>query len=119
MALRIRLARGGTKKRPHYNIVVSDSRSPRDGRFIEKIGFYNPLLPSDHADRIKLNLDSAKEWIGKGAVATDRVHKFLANAGLVKARTHNNPQKAQPKKKAQERAAAAAAAAPAEEAPAA
>src|ERR1700749_540110 len=111
MALRIRLARGGTKKRPHYNIVISDSRSPRDGRFIQKIGFYNPLLPSDHADRIKLDLDVAKECIGKGAVASDRVHKLLANAGLVKARQHNNPQKAQPKKKAQERAAAAAAAA--------
>ena len=123
MALRIRLARAGTKKRPHYNIVISDSRSPRDGRFIEKIGFYNPLLPSDHADRLKLDLDAAKAWIAKGAVATDRVHKFLAKAGLVKARVHNNPQKAQPKKKAQERAAAAAAAeaaaAPAEEAPAA
>ena len=120
MALRIRLARGGTKKRPHYNIVISDSRSPRDGRFIEKIGFYNPLPPSDHADRLKLALDAAKAWIGKGAVASDRVHKFLANAGLVKARVHNNPPKAQPKKKAQERAAAAAAAAkPAEEAPAA
>ena len=118
MALRIRLARGGTKKRPHYNVVISDSRSPRDGRFIEKIGFYNPLLPSDHADRLKLNLDLAKAWIAKGAVASDRVHKFLANAGLVKARVHNNPQKSQPKKKAQERAAAAAAAsaAPAEEA---
>ena len=111
MALRIRLARGGTKKRPHYNIVIADSRNPRDGRFIEKIGFYNPLLPSDHADRLKLDLDSAKAWIGKGAVASDRVHKFLANAGLVKARVHNNPQKAQPKKKAQERAAAAAKAA--------
>ena len=117
MALRIRLARGGTKKRPHYNIVISDSRSPRDGRFIEKIGFYNPLLPSDHADRIKLDLDAAKAWIAKGAVASDRVHKFLANAGAVKARVHNNPNKAQPKKKAQERAAAAAsAAAKAEEA---
>ena len=76
MALRIRLARGGTKKRPHYNIVISDSRSPRDGRFIEKIGFYNPLLPSDHADRIKLDLDKAKVWVGKGAVATDRVNKL-------------------------------------------
>ena len=97
MALRIRLARGGTKKRPHYNIVIADSRNPRDGRFIQKIGFYNPLLPSDHADRIKLDLETAKTW--------------LAKAGLVKARVHNNPQKAQPKKKAQERAAAAAKAA--------
>ena len=80
MALRIRLARGGTKKRPHYNIVISDSRSPRDGRFIEKIGFYNPLLPSDHADRLKLDLEAAKAWIVKGAVASDRVHKWLAKA---------------------------------------
>ena len=118
-ALKIRLARGGTKKRPHYNIVIADSRNPRDGRFIEKIGFYNPLLPSDHADRLKLDLDQAKAWIAKGATATDRVHKFLANAGLVKARIHNNPQKAQPKKKAQERAAAAAKAAETAEAPAA
>jgi small subunit ribosomal protein S16 len=111
MALRIRLARGGTKKRPHYSVVISDSRSPRDGRFIEKIGFHNPLLPSDHPDRLKLDLDKAKAWIAKGAVASDRVHKMLANAGLVKARIHNNPQKSQPKKKAQERAAAAAKAA--------
>jgi small subunit ribosomal protein S16 len=110
MSLKIRLARGGTKKRPHYNIVIADSRNPRDGRFIEKIGFYNPLLPSDHADRLKLDLDAAKAWLAKGATATDRVHKFLANGGLVKARVHNNPQKALPKKKAQERAAAAAAA---------
>src|ERR1044072_9552495 len=86
MGLRIRLARGGTKKRPHYNIVISDSPSPRDGRFIQKIGFYNPLLPSDHADRIKLDLEAAKSWIGKGAVAADRVHKMLANAGVVKDR---------------------------------
>ena len=108
MALRIRLARAGTKKRPHYNIVVADSRSPRDGRFITKIGFYNPLLASDHADRVKFDLEVAKSWIAKGAVASDRVHKWLANAGLVKARVHNNPQKAQPRKKAQERAASAA-----------
>lgn len=115
--LAIRMTRHGAKKRPFFHIVVADSRSPRDGRFIEKIGFYNPLLPSDHADRLKLDLDAAKAWIAKGAVGSDRVHKFLANAGLVKARVHNNPQKAQPKKKAQERAAAAAAAAkPAEEA---
>ena len=118
MALRIRLARGGTKKRPHYNIVISDSRSPRDGRFIEKIGFYNPLLPKDHADRVKLDLEKAKEWIKKGAVASDRVHRFLANGGVLPALKKNNPNKAKPKKKAQERAAAAAKAA-AEEAPAA
>jgi small subunit ribosomal protein S16 len=116
MALRIRLARGGTKKRPHYNIVIADSRNPRDGRFIEKIGFYNPLLPRDHADRIKLDLEKAKAWMTKGAVASDRVHRFLSDAGVVKARVHNNPEKAKPRKKAQERAAAAAKAA---EAPAA
>jgi small subunit ribosomal protein S16 len=110
MSLKIRLSRGGTKKRPHYNVVIADSHAPRDGRFIEKIGFYNPLLPSDHADRLKLDLDKAKAWIAKGAVASDRVHKMLAKAGVVKARIHNNPQKSQPKKKAQERAAAAASA---------
>lgn len=110
MALKIRLARGGTKKRPHYSIVVSDSRSPRDGRFIEKIGFYNPLLPKDHADRLKLDLEKAKAWMAKGATTTDRVHRFLADAGLVKPLQKNNPEKGKPKKKAQERAAAAAAA---------
>jgi small subunit ribosomal protein S16 len=111
MALKIRLARGGTKKRPHYNIVIADSRSPRDGRFIEKIGFYNPLLPREHADRLKLDLDKAKAWIAKGATASDRVHRFLSDAGVTKPRVHNNPEKAKPKKKAQERAAAAAKAA--------
>jgi len=111
MALKIRLARGGTKKRPHYSIVIADSRSPRDGRFIEKIGFYNPLLPKDHADRVKLDVDKAKAWLAKGATASDRVHRFLANAGVLKPLVRNNPQKAKPKKKAQERAAAAAKAA--------
>ena len=106
MALKIRLARGGTKKRPHYNVVIADSRSPRDVRFIEKIGFYNPLLPKDHADRVKLDLDKAKAWMAKGATASDRVHRFLANAGLVQPLKKNNPEKAKPKKKAQERAAA-------------
>src|ERR1700759_3318044 len=106
MALKIRLARGGTKKRPHYNIVVADSRDPRDGRFIQKIGFYNPLLPSDHADRLKIDLDAAQSWLKKGATATDRVHRFLSDAGVVKPIKHDNPNKAKPKKKAQERAAA-------------
>jgi len=116
MALKIRLARSGTKKRPHYSIVIADSRSPRDGRFIEKIGFYNPLLPKNHADRVKLDVDKAKAWLAKGATASDRVHRFLANAGVLKPLVRNNPQKAKPKKKAQERAAAAAkaVAAPAE-----
>lgn len=108
MALKIRLSRGGTKKRPHYAIVVADSHSPRDGRFIEKIGFYNPLLPRDHADRLKLDIEKAKAWITKGAVASDRVHRFLADAGVLKPLTKNNPEKAKPRKKAQERAAAAA-----------
>ena len=119
MALKIRLARGGTKKRPHYNIVIADSRSPRDGRFIEKIGFYNPLLPRDHADRVKLDVEKAKAWLAKGATASDRVHRFLADAGVLKPLKRNNPEKAKPKKKAQERAAAAAKAAGGESAPAA
>lgn len=108
MALKIRLSRGGTKKRPHYNIVIADSHSPRDGRFIEKIGFYNPLLPRDHADRLKLDVEKAKAWMAKGATASDRVHRFLADAGVLKPLVKSNPEKAKPKKKAQERAAAAA-----------
>ncbi len=111
MSLKIRLSRGGTKKRPHYNIVIADSHSPRDGRFIEKIGFYNPLLPRDHADRLKLDIEKAKAWMAKGATASDRVHRFLADAGVLKPLVKNNPEKAKPKKKAQERAAAAASAA--------
>jgi small subunit ribosomal protein S16 len=110
MSLKIRLSRGGTKKRPHYAIVVADSHSPRDGRFIEKIGYYNPILPRDHADRLKLDLEKAKAWIAKGAVASDRVHRFLSDAGIVKPLSKQNPEKAKPKKKAQERASAAAAA---------
>ncbi len=108
MALKLRLARGGTKKRPHYLIVVADSRSPRDGRFIERLGFYNPLLPKDHADRLKLDYEKVKAWMAKGAVATDRVHRFISDAGVAEKREHNNPDRAKPKKKAQERAAAAA-----------
>ena len=111
MALRIRLARGGTKKRPHYNIVISDSRSPRDGRFIQKIGYHNPLLPKDHADHLKLDIDVAKEWLKKGATPSERVHRFLADAGVLQPLKKHSPQKMQPKKKAQERAAAAAKAA--------
>jgi small subunit ribosomal protein S16 len=108
MSLKIRLARAGTKKRPHYQIVIAESRSPRDGRFIERIGFYNPLLPKEHADRIRLDLEKAKAWLAKGATASERVHRFLSDAGIVKAVQHNNPEKAKPKKKAQERAKAAA-----------
>ena len=110
MSLKIRLSRGGTKKRPHYAIVVADSRSPRDGRFIEKLGFYNPLLPKDHADRLKLDLEKTKVWLSKGATASDRVHRFLSDAGVLTKAVHSNPEKAKPKKKAQERAAAKAAA---------
>ncbi|MBS0277306.1 MAG: 30S ribosomal protein S16 [Proteobacteria bacterium] len=120
MSLKIRMARGGTKKRPHYSIVVADSHSPRDGRFIQKIGYHNPLLPKDHADRLKLDVDVAKEWLKKGARPSDRVHRFLAEAGVLQPLKKSNPEKAKPKKKAQERAAAAAkAAADAAQAPAA
>ena len=108
MGLRIRLARAGAKKRPYYHIVVADSRYPRDGRFIERLGYFNPLLPKENTDRLKFDIEKAKSWLAKGATASDRVHKMLANAGAVKPRLHNNPQKAVPKKKAQERAAAAA-----------
>ncbi|MFO1235695.1 MAG: 30S ribosomal protein S16 [Alphaproteobacteria bacterium] len=110
MALKIRLSRGGTKKRPVYSIVVADSKSPRDGRFIEKLGYYNPLLPRDHAERLKFDADKAKAWMSKGALPSDRVHRFFADAGLVKPIVRNNPQKATPKAKAQERLKAAAAA---------
>ena len=103
--LKIRLARGGAKKRPYYSIVVADSHSPRDGRFIEKVGTYNPLLKKDDANRVTLKVESIQEWLKKGAQPTDRVARFLAAQGLV-AWTHgNNPQKAQPGKKAQERSA--------------
>ncbi|MFM7414254.1 MAG: 30S ribosomal protein S16, partial [Alphaproteobacteria bacterium] len=83
MGLKIRLARAGAKKRPYYHIVIADSRSPRDGRFIEKVGSYNPMLPSEHADRIRLQEDRLKHWLGNGAVATERVARFLGRAGLI------------------------------------
>jgi len=115
MSLRIRLARAGTKKRPFYHIVVADSRSPRDGRFIERLGFFSPLTPKDQKEhRLKLDLDKVKAWLAKGALPTDRVLRFLDEAGVMKRTARNNPQKAKPKKKAQERAAAAAGGAPAE-----
>ena len=116
MSLKIRLSRGGTKKRPHYAIVVAESRSPRDGRFIAQLGYYNPLLPKDHADRLKFDIEKAKEWLAKGATPSDRVHRFLSDAGVLKAVTHHSPEKMKPKKKAQERAAAAAKAAAAAQA---
>ena len=108
MSLKIRLARGGAKKRPFYRIVVADSRSPRDGRYIEKIGTFDPLKAKDAADRVVLDLEKAKAWLGKGAQPTDRVARILDGVGLLKREARDNPEKAQPKKKAQERAAAAA-----------
>ncbi|WP_269714609.1 30S ribosomal protein S16 [Caulobacter sp. NIBR2454] len=103
--LKIRLARGGTKKRPYYSIVVADSHSPRDGRFIEKVGTYNPLLKKDDPTRVTLKLESIQGWLAKGAQPTDRVARFLSKEGLVKWEAGNNPTKAQPGKKAQERTA--------------
>ncbi|GBQ67199.1 30S ribosomal protein S16 [Ameyamaea chiangmaiensis NBRC 103196] len=112
MSLKIRLARAGAKKRPYYHIVIADSRSPRDGRFIEKVGAYNPMLPSDHAERVRLVNERITHWLSQGALPTDRVARFLGNAGLVEKPTYNEqPKKSAPKKRAQERAAAAAAAA--------
>ena len=112
MTLRIRLARGGTKKRPFYRIVVADGRSPRDGRFIERIGSYNPMLPKDHADRIVLKQDRVQHWLSVGASPTDRVARFLGAAGLGPAPVmRDQTKKNQPKAKAQERLKAAAEAA--------
>ena len=117
MAVKIRLARGGSKKRPYYRIVVADIRAPRDGRYIERVGSYNPLLPKDHEDRVKLDIDRIKEWLSKGAKPTDRVARFLDAEGILKREPRNNPQKAIPKKEPEE-APAPAEEAPAEEAPA-
>ena len=117
MATSIRLARGGSKKRPYYKIVVADSRSPRDGRFIEKLGTYNPLLPREHAQRITLDKERIDHWLKVGAQPSDRVAKFLAQAEMMKPRERREQtKKPQPRAKAQERAkaAAAASAAPAE-----
>jgi small subunit ribosomal protein S16 len=123
MALKIRLARAGTKKRPYYHIVVAPSTSPRDSKYVEIIGSFNPMLPKDSADRVKLDAEKAAAWIKKGAQATDRVLRFLDKAGLAKREARNNPKKALPGKKRLERekaaATAAAAAAPAPAAPAA
>lgn len=104
MATSIRLARGGSKKRPYYKIVVADSRSPRDGRFIERIGSYNPLLSKDNPERVKLDLDRAKHWVSVGAQPTDRVARFLDVAGVKERPARNNPNKAKPGEKATERA---------------
>jgi small subunit ribosomal protein S16 len=127
MSLKIRLARAGSKKRPYYHVVVADVRSPRDGRFIEQIGSWNPLLPKD-GERVKVDADRVRHWLGHGALPTDRVARFLDEAGITKREPRSNPTKALPGKKAQERVAAlqkaqadaaaaiAAATAPAEEA---
>jgi small subunit ribosomal protein S16 len=125
MAMKIRLARGGSKKRPFYRIVAADSRMPRDGRFIEKLGTYNPLLPKDSEERVKMDVEKIEAWIAKGAQPTERVTRMLEAAGVREKTERNNPKKGTPGKKAQERvqekadkaaAAAEAANSPAEEA---
>lgn len=138
MAIALRLSRGGAKKRPYYRIVAADNRAPRDGKYLEQIGTYNPLLAKDDANRVKLNEDRAKYWLGVGAQPSDRVLRFLDAAGILERTPRNNPNKAEPGEKAKERAeekaekvkdaeeaakaaeeeAKAAAEAPAEEAPA-
>ena len=127
MSMKIRLARGGSKKRPFYSIVAADSRMPRDGRFIEKLGTYNPMLPKDSEERVKMNMERVKYWLGEGAQPTDRVSRMLEAAGELPKKDRSNPKKGTPGKAAQARAeekaekakaAAEAAAAPAEEAPA-
>ncbi len=104
MSLKIRLTRGGAKKRPYYRIVVADARSPRDGRFIEKIGSYDPMKPKDSAERVVLDTEKVQAWLAKGAQPTDRVLRFLDAAGLAKRPARNNPNKAVPGEKAKERA---------------
>ena len=103
MAVKIRLSRGGSKKRPYYRIVVADERAPRDGRFIERVGTYNPLLPKDSEQRVTLKSERIEHWLSVGAKPTDRVHRFLDAAGLMKREARNNPKKALPGKKTQER----------------
>ncbi len=104
MAMKIRLARGGSKKRPHYSIVAADSRSARDGRFIEKLGTYDPLLPKDNENRVKMNVERVQYWLGEGAQATDRVARMLESAGVVEKKARNNPKQGEPGKAAIARA---------------
>jgi small subunit ribosomal protein S16 len=122
MAMKIRLARGGSKKRPFYRIVAADSRSPRDGRYLEKLGTYDPLLPRDNENRIKMDVDRVQHWLERGAEPTDRIARMLEAAGLRPAKARANPKKAEPgekaKKRADERAARAKAAEEAANAPA-
>lgn len=121
MAMKIRLARGGSKKRPFYRIVAADSRMPRDGRFIEKLGTYNPLLPKDSEDRVKMDVERVQYWLGQGAQPTDRISRMLEAAGVINKKTRSNPNKGKPGQKAVDRAeekaakAAAASEAPAQE----
>lgn len=127
MAIALRLSRGGAKKRPYYRIVAADSRRARDGKYLEQIGIYNPLLAKDDPERVKLNEDRARYWLGVGAQPSDRVARFLDALGIMERKARNNPQKAEPGEKAKERAeekaaksaeAEEAANAPAEEVPA-
>ena len=104
MAIALRLSRGGAKKRPYYRIVAADARSPRDGKYLEQIGTYNPLLAKDDENRVKLNEDRARYWLGVGAQPSDRVHRFLDAAGILERAARNNPNKAEPGEKAKERA---------------
>ena len=108
MSVVIRLARAGTKKRPVYHVVVADSRYPRDGRFIERLGYFNPLLPKDNESRLKLDLDKVKSWMAKGAQPSDRVMRFLDAAGVAKRTARQNPEKAVPRKERKAQAEAAA-----------
>ncbi len=108
MAVKMRLSRGGTKKRPYYYVIVAHGTSPRDGRYIEQIGTFDPMLKKDNPERVKINADRVKHWLGVGAQPTDRVLRLLDGLGLAKRTAPNNPERAKPKKKAQERAAAVA-----------
>ena len=123
MAMKIRLARGGSKKRPFYRIVAADSRMPRDGRYVEKLGTYNPLLPKDSEERVKMNVERVQYWLGQGAQVTDRVSRMLEAAGVLEKKERNNPTKGKPGQKAvdraEEKAAEASEAPDVEEAPAA
>ena len=109
MATKIRLARGGSKKRPHYSIVAADTRMPRDGRYLEKLGTYNPLLPKDSEERVRMNMERVQHWLDQGALPTDRVSRFLEAAGVRPKTERKNLKKAVPGKKATERAEARAA----------
>lgn len=106
MSVKLRLSRGGTKKRPYYYVVVTPATSPRDGRYIEQVGIFNPMLKKDSPDRVKLDVDRCKHWLSVGAQPTDRVARFLDAAGLMKREASNNPNKAKPRKKRMEREAA-------------